>query len=204
MALVEIAILLFLVLCVLVLGRGSVRKHMTSNDDAFQLKRRAIEIVKKRGIYESLNWIFEGWPLGLSSQLKVSTDRTKKDFKKCQEYFRFDFNNHKYELFLENGRSFPTPDDTHMLYWGDVRLVFDNELVFKSKYERPDFGKDYKLITAENAVDVIRLSDWVNDLPVLTDLAKKALDDRVKKETAEDDAKKAEHIRRNVDLGKFS
>jgi hypothetical protein len=177
---------------------------MTEDEDAFELKRKAVEIIKKRGIFDSLNWIVAQRRLGLSDHLKVSPERSEKDFKDCQKYFSFKFNGHRYELFLENGHYFQTPDDTP--YWGDVRLLFDNELVFKSKYENEftDFGSEYRLITIDSVIDVLRLNEWVNDLPTLTEFEKEALAQTQEKIEAEDNAKEAERIKKNFDLGKFS
>ena len=177
---------------------------MTENEDAFELKRKTIEIIKKRGIFDSLNWIVAQRRLGLSDHLKVTSEQSEKDFKDCQRYFSFEFNSHQYELFLENGHYFHTPDD--MPYWGDVRLLFDNELVFRSKYEKEssDFGSEYKLITIDSVIDVLRLNEWVNDLPTLTDYEKEALAQTQKKREAEDKAKEAVRIKENFDLGKFS
>lgn len=177
---------------------------MTDNEDAFELRKKAVEIIKKRGIFDSLNWIFAQRRLGLSNNLKVSSERSEKDFKDCQKYFLFEFNGHKYELFLENGHYFHTPDD--MPYWGDVRLLFDNELVFKTKYEKEssEFGSEYRLITIDTAIDVLRLNDWVNDLPTLTNFEREALAQVQKKKGAEDNAKEAERIKKNFDLGNFS
>lgn len=177
---------------------------MTDNEDAFELRQKAVEIIKKRGIFDSLNWIFAQRRLGLSNNLKVSSERSEKDFKDCQKYFSFEFNRHKYELFLENGHYFHTPDD--MPYWGDVRLLFDNELVFKTKYEKEssEFGSEYRLITIDGVIDVLRLNDWVNDLPTLTNFEREALAQAQKNKEAEDNAKEAERIKKNFDLGKFS
>lgn len=107
---------------------------MDENEEAFEIRKKAFDILKQRGIFDSINWIAAQRQLGLSGRLKVRTEKTETDFKECQKYHSFEFNGHHYELFLENGHYFHTPDD--MSYWGDVRLLFDNELVFKSKYEK--------------------------------------------------------------------
>ncbi|SRR5260221_5667843 len=177
---------------------------MTDNQEAFELRKKAVQIIKKRGILDSLNWLFAQQRLGLSDTLKVSSERSEKDFNDCQKYFSFQFKGHKYELFLENGHYFYTPDD--MPYWGDVRLLFDAELVFKTKYnmESSDFGIEYRLVTIDSVIDVLRLNDWVNDLPALTNFEREALARAQKKREAEDNAKEAERIKKNFALGKFS
>ena len=177
---------------------------MTENDEAFELKKKSIEIIKKHGIYDSLNWIAEQGKLGLSMHLVVNAEKSEKDFEDCQKYFSFGFNNHKYELFFENGHIFYTPDDSP--YWGDIRLLFDNELVFKSKYEEvySEYGSEYRLIEIESVVDVLRLSEWVNDLPTLTNFEKQALENIKKIRDAEKNDQEAEKIRKNFDLGKFA
>lgn len=177
---------------------------MSEYEDAFELRKKAVEIIKKQGIFDSLNWIFAQRRLGLSNNLKVSSERSAEDFEDCQKYFSFEFNGHKYELFLENGHYFHTPDD--MPYWGDVRLVFDNELVFKTKYEMEssEFGSEYRLITIDSVIDVLRLNDWVNDLPTLTNFEKDALTQAQRRKEVEDKTKEAERIKKNFDLGKFS
>jgi hypothetical protein len=177
---------------------------MTENEEAFELKKRAIEIIEKRGIFDSLNWIVEKGKLELSDHLKVSTKKSEKDFKDCQKYFSFEFNNHKYELFFENGHTFYTPDDSP--YWGDIRLLYDNELVLKSKYEKEysEYGSKYRLIKIDSVVDVLRLGEWVNDLPTLINYEKDALKKIKESRDTEKNAKEAEKIKKNFDLGKFS
>jgi hypothetical protein len=110
---------------------------MNDMEDAFELKRKAVEIIKSREIFDSLIWLFAQQRLGVSNKIEVCLERSEKDFKDCQKYFSFVFKGHKYELFLENGHYFHTPDD--MPYWGDVRLLFDDELVFKTNYEKVCF-----------------------------------------------------------------
>ena len=177
---------------------------MDDNDDAFELRKKGFEILWKRRIFESLNWIAAQRQLGLSGRINVSTDKTEKDFRDCQKYFSFQYNGHSYDLFLENGHYFHTPDD--MPYWGDVRLLFDQALVFKSKYgkESSEFGSEYKLIMIDSVIDVLQLSEWVDDLPILTDLEKEASANEQNKRNMEKKAVEAERIKKNIDLGKFS
>lgn len=93
-----------------------------------------------------------------------------------------------------------------MPYWGDVRLLFDNELVFKTKYEKvsSEFGCEYRLIMIDRLIDILRLNDWVNDLPTLTNFEREALAQAQKKKEVEGKSKEAERIKKNFDLGKFS
>ena len=67
-----------------------------------------------------------------------------------------------------------------------------------------DYGIKYRLITADSVIDVLRLNEWVNDLPVLTDFEREALDHAQKKNEAEENDKEAERIKKNFDLGNFS
>ena len=85
-------------------------------------------------------------------------------------------------------------------------MLFDNALVFKSKYEKEysEYGSEYKLIKIESVVDVLLLSEWVNDLPTLTNFEKEALENLEEIRDAERNSKEAEKIKKNFDLGKFS
>ena len=49
---------------------------MTDNEDAFEIRRKAFEILKKREIFESLNWLFAQSRIGLSEHLKVISEKT--------------------------------------------------------------------------------------------------------------------------------
>jgi hypothetical protein len=176
---------------------------MTNNEEAFELKRKAIKIVNDRGVYDSINWMIEQYQLGHADELEADNRKTSKDFENCQKYFSFAYKNHHYQLFLENGHYFSTPDDNP--YWGDMRLLYDGEVVFKLKYEKKsdEWGSKYRLISIESVVDVLRLDDWVNNLPAAVQLEKNALLETEQIKKAKKDAEDARMIRENFDLGKF-
>jgi len=176
---------------------------MLSDEEAFELKRKAIQIVKDKGIYDSINWMIEQYRFGQSDELKVDNRKTSKDFENCQKYFSFIYKNHHYELFLENGHYFSTPDDNP--YWGDTRLLYDGEVVFKLKFEKEsdEWGSKYQLISIESVVDVLRLDNWVDDLPAAVLLEKNAVTEAERSKKAKKDAEEARTIRENFDLGKF-
>jgi hypothetical protein len=178
--------------------------EMATDAEAFELKKKAIEIIKKRGVYESINWIAGQRALGLSEQVRAVSQKSERDFEKCQKYYAFEFNNHKYELFFENGHVFHTPDDSP--YWGDVRFLFNDELVFKLQYEKEysEYGSQFRLISIERVVEVLRLGDWVDEITTLTNIEKEAAEADRKQKKAEENAKEADKIRKNFDLGKFA
>ena len=176
---------------------------MKSIEEALEIKRKAIQIAYERGVYDSINWMIEQHQLGLSGELEVDNRKTSEDFDNCQKYFSFAYNNHHYQLFLENGHYFNTDDD--YAYWGDMRLLYDGELVFKLKYEKTsdEWGSKYRLISLYTVVAVLRLDDWVNDLPAAVRLEKKALSKNKQITKAKKDADDARKIRESFDLGKF-
>ncbi len=177
---------------------------MATDAEAFELRKKAIEIIKERGVYESINWIAGQRALGLSEQVRAVSQKSEWDFENCLQYYAFEFNNHKYELFYEDGPTFYTPDGSK--YWGDVRLLFNYELVFKLKYEKgySEYGGQFMLISIEEVVEVLRLGDWVNEITTLTNIEKEAAEADRKQKKAEENAKEADKIRKNFDLGKFA
>jgi hypothetical protein len=176
---------------------------MPNIEEALELKRKAIQIVYDRGVYDSIDWMIEQYQLGHSDELEVDNRKTSEDFENCQKYFSFSYKSRHYQLFLENGHYFSTYDGN--AYWGDMRLLYDGELVFKLKYEKEsdEWGSKYRLVSLYTVVAVLRLDDWVNDLPAAVQLEKNALlkTEQIKK--AKKGAEDARKIRENFDLGKF-
>lgn len=160
--------------------------------------KKAIKIVRDRGVFSSIDWLLKQRKIGLSEKIKVLNDQTETSFEECQAYYSFEFNGNKYELFLENGHYFSTPDS--MPYWGDARLVFNGELVFLTKYCEED---SYELITIDSTIKTLRLGDWVNDFPTLVKLEKNSLRAVKEKNHNENQVKQAKEIEGNFDLGQF-
>jgi len=177
---------------------------MKDVNKAFELKNKCIKIVSDRGVFSSVDWLINQKGIGLSEDIKVLNDQTEENFDNCQRYYSFEFNGNRYELFLENGHYFDTPDDRP--FWGDARLLFNDKLVFLTNYEKQisDWGEStYELITINNTIETLCLGDWVNDLPILIDIEKNSLRKIEEKKKNEDKSEQAKEIEKNFYLGQF-
>ena len=175
---------------------------MGSVKEAFRLKKKAIAVIEEKGVYDSINWIVNQRKFGKSDQIENISDKSAKHFDNCQKYFGFTYKSRQYELFFENEHSSMLDGDS---YYGDVRLVFDGQVVFKTSYskESDDWRSYYSLVTSDQAIEVLRLDDWVEELSAIVSVEKEAAAMIKRKLKKEKRSKEAKKIEGNFDLGKY-
>jgi len=178
---------------------------MSTTDQAFELKKKAIQIAKDRNVFSSIEWIINQREFGVAPSITVTTDKTKDDFEDCNLYFSFTFQVHQYQVFLEKEHSFYTPDG--YLRWGEVRLLVDAVEVYKDSYEvvRDEYGGSSKsLILIDSTILALKLDDWIENFPSAVEIEKDTLAQIENKKNERKRKDEAVNIAEQFSLGKFS
>ena len=170
--------------------------------EAKQKLKRAIKILKQHRIPSTLAWLMEN-PLGNSDEVVLDESKDRKDFEKCKVVKRFHYSGNFYELFFENERTVPTPDWVSVM--GDFRLIFNGEVNLLTSYSHIDgeWESRDEILFHDFSIDVIRINDWIHDLPKIVELEKACLKKIERKMQIEADQIIAKKIEESIDLGEF-
>ena len=161
---------------------------------------RALEILKEEGV----EWVLQALVHSAVSETdSITIDKTKHsiDFPDCYKVRRFRFEENFYEVFLLNDHRVvekKTLDAT--VTKGQYRLDVNGETVFLGEYEgRDDTPRTIQF--TQPSIKILRLGDWVTDLPRMMKNYHQYFAEIYKKERWEEEEK--DLMTKDVDLGKF-
>jgi hypothetical protein len=174
-------------------------------EEAKAKKRKAIGILNENETDISLQWLMDEKIVNFI-QLTVEENTGKYedsviDLSRC-----FLCNEKKYELYYLDGRSFFTPDGGG--YGGKFKLIYNRELVFETRYfkEYADNeweGSKLEISFHDFSVEMIKLKQWVEEIPKLVKIEKFLIEQRLLEIQQEKEKEEAIEINENIDLGDY-
>ena len=177
--------------------------------EAQEIKNKALSILRKFSTVSALQWIMDQ-SVNKWVNLKVDTIKKKDGIKTIDKGICFGSGVNKYELFFANGHSFYTPGGG--AYMGDFLLFFNDDLVFETTYDKSSDYDDYdefsypkkpEILASESFVKLIKLGDWVEEIPQISDFEKVKIAELEEIKKKEKEKSEAEVIQKNFDLGKY-
>lgn len=180
----------------------------SEHEKALELKKQVIGIAEEKGVFESINWLINEYNIGCSDEIESCTNENAiinaEENEGCKKHFSFKFKNQHYELLLENESLLDLPDSI-CWYCGDIRLLVDNEVVFKTRYRRFLNEEWYENNENElmNNPDILLLGDWINHFPEAIKLEQAAIEKRRQEQKVKNQHKETKQIMANFDLGDF-
>ena len=89
---------------------------------------------------------------------------------------------------------------------GDLHLYYNDSLVINTNYSKnyDEWGSGIKISWNSSGIEILKLSEWVEEIPEIYKHQKKLIDLKEKKEKEKFKKKFDKETKKNFDLGKFS
>jgi len=182
-------------------------------DEAIELRKKALSILREHLTTEALQWLMDRTPwdsktLGISVHESNDLPEQKKDGKQISKSICFEREGNKYELYFF---------EFHQLTQ-DFCLYFNGELVLQTTYsivQEESYGlpeEPEKIINFNEYlyrdryftnVELLKLSDWVEEIPKFVEILKNRMETKEKEEKIDNENQEAEKTKKQFDLGKF-
>jgi len=173
------------------------------SEEAKQLKSKAIKILGDYKTKDAIAWLADKYPRSLKS-INATAPTKDKDGKPIEKGLCFSDGNHKYELLCLEASTTYFPDG-ESLRGGNFKFYYDDQLVLATTYSinQNEWTSELEINWYDFSIEVLKLSDWVENLPTLVEEEKAALETAEAKTLKEQEKAEAQNIQKNVDLGKY-